>query len=91
MKEMWNTINNILGQGKQQSSQNKLKNEHGNDFDFTTLVAYQTNSIFFFVYVGPELASNIQVMGKKYFNYLCDLRSSSMYMNPIVERDILKT
>ncbi len=38
----------------------------------------------------PELASNIQETGKKYYDYLSDPRRSSMYMRPIIESDIFK-
>ena len=46
--------------------------------------------IFFFVNVGPKLASDIQNTGKNCYDYLHNMRSSSMYMKPIVESDILK-
>ena len=44
----------------------------------------------FFVNIGPKLASDIQNTGKSYYDYLHSMRSSSMYMKPIVESDILK-
>ena len=51
-------------------------------------ICNQFNS--FFVNVGPKLASNIKNTGKNYYDYLPDMRSSSMYMKPIVELDIAK-
>ena len=45
---------------------------------------------FFFVNVGPKLTSGIQNTGKNYYNYLPNMRSSSMYMKPIVASDIIK-
>ena len=44
----------------------------------------------FFVTVGPQLASNIQITDKKYFDYLHDPKTNTMYMKPIVEMDITK-
>ena len=32
MKQTWNAINNILGRDKQQTCQNKFKDDHGNIF-----------------------------------------------------------
>ena len=43
-----------------------------------------------FVNVGPKLASDIKNTGKNYYDYLPDVRSSSMYMKSIVESDIIK-
>ena len=43
---------------------------------------------YFFVKVGPKLASNIQSTDK-HFDYLHDMKSSSMYLKPIVELEIL--
>ena len=40
--------------------------------------------------VGPKHASGIQNTGKNYYDYLPGMRSSSMYMKPIVASDIIK-
>ena len=88
MRQTWNTINDILGRGKQKSSQNKFKDGHGNTCTNSDDISNQFND--FFVNVGPELASSIQNSDKKYYDYLHDPRFSSMYMGPIVEMDIIK-
>ena len=38
---------------------------------------------------GPKLASNIKNTGRNYYNYLPDMRSSSMYMKPITKSDVI--
>ena len=45
---------------------------------------------YFFVNIGPKLASNIQNTGKNYYDYLKGVNPSSMYLKPIVEMDIIK-
>ena len=44
----------------------------------------------FFVNIGPKLASDIHNTGKSYYDYLKDVASSSMYLRPIFERDVIK-
>ena len=44
----------------------------------------------FFVNIGPKLASDIHNTGKNYYDYLKDFAPSSMYLRPIVERDVIK-
>ena len=66
----------------------KYKDESGNTFTNPQDISIQFND--FFVNVGPELASNIQNTGKNYFDYLHEMKSSSMYMKPIIEQDIIK-
>ncbi len=46
MKQTWNTINNILGRGKQQTCQNKFKDDHGNIFSNPEDVSNQFNDFF---------------------------------------------
>ena len=55
-----------------------------------TLQKLQMDLMIFFVNVGPKLALNIQHTGKNYYDYLQDPQTSSMYMKPIVEMDIVK-
>jgi len=88
MKQTWNTINDIIGRGKKQSSQSKFTDEYGNVLTDPTDIANGFND--FFVNVGPKLASNIHNDGKKYYDYLKDPQTCSMYMKPIVEMDIVK-
>ena len=88
MKQTWNSINNILGRGKRQSNHNKFKNDHGKVFTDSEDISNQFND--FFVTVGPQLASNIQSTDKKYYDYLHDPKTNTMYMKPIVEMDITK-
>ena len=86
MKKTWNAINDNIGKGKRQSSQRKFKDKSGNTNPQD--ISNQFND--FFVNVGPELASNIQNTGKNYYDYLHEMKSSSMYMKPIIEQDIIK-
>ena len=88
MKETWREINTIIGKGKGQSSQSKFRGENDNVITDSQDIANHFND--FFVNVGPKLASDIQNTGKNYYDYLHNMRSSSMYMKPIVESDILK-
>ena len=88
MKQTWNTINNITGRGKKKSCHSKFKDERGNILTDPADIANGFND--FFVNVGPKLASNIQHTGKNYYDYLQDPQTSSMYMKPIVEMDIVK-
>ena len=88
MKKTWNAINDIIGKDKRQSSQCKFKDESGNTFTIPQDISNQFND--FFVNVGPELASIIQNTGKNYYDYLHEMKSSSMYMKPIIEQDIIK-
>ena len=46
--------------------------------------------IFFFVNVGPNLASRIQSTGKQYHDYLSTAQKHSIFMRPIAEDEILK-
>ena len=55
-----------------------------------TLKIFVINLTIFFVNVGSKLASSIQNTGTNYYDYLPDMRSSCMYMKPIVESDIIK-
>ena len=66
----------------------KFKDESGNAFTNPHDISNQFND--FFVNVGPELASNIQNTGKNYYDYLHEMKSSSMYVKPIIEQDIIK-
>ena len=88
MKKTWQEINCIIGRGNKQSTQCKFKDDCGNTVTNPQEICNQFNS--FFVNVGPKLASNIKNTGKNYYDYLPDMRSSSMYMKPIVELDIAK-
>ena len=88
MKETWREINTIIGKGKRQSPQSKFRGDDGNVITDSQDISDHFND--FFVNVGPKLASDIQNTGKNYYDYLHDMRSSSMYMKPIVESDILK-
>ena len=88
MKQTWSTINNVLGRGKKQSTQDKFKDDICNVITNSEEISSRFND--FFVNVGPDLASNIQNSGKNYFDYLHGIKRSSMYMNPIVEMDITK-
>ena len=88
MKQTWNTINNILGRGKKQTCQNKFKDDHGNVFTSPEDIANQFND--FFVNVGPKFASDIPNTQTKYYDYLRDPKKSSMYMKPIIEKDVIK-
>ena len=68
MKQTWNTINNILGRGK--NSPHIISLKMIMVMYLLTLKTYQINSMIFFVNVGPKLASNIQSTGKSYLNTL---------------------
>ena len=71
-----------------QSSQCKFKVESGNTFTNPQDISNQFND--FFVNVGPELASNIQIIQIPNYDYLHDLKSSAMYMKPVIEQDVIK-
>ena len=86
MKKTWQEINCVIGRGNKHSIQCKFKDDCGNTITNPQEICNQFNS--FFVNVGPKLASNIKNTGKNYYDYLPDMRSSSMYMKPIVELDI---
>ena len=88
MKQTWKTINNIIGRGKKQSLQSNFKDESGKVLTNPQDIANSFND--FFVNIGPKLASNIQHNGKNYYDYLQDPITSSMYMKPVVELDIVK-
>jgi len=88
MRETWKTINSIIGSGKKQSSQSKFKDELGNFVSNPQDISNRFNN--FFVDIGPKLASSIQNTGKNYYDYLSDTMTSSMYMKPIVEMEIIK-
>ena len=88
MKETWREINTIIGKGKRQSPQSKFWGDDGNVITDSQDISNHFND--FFVNVGPKLSSDIQNTGKNYYDYLHNMRSSSMYMKPIVELDILK-
>ena len=88
MKKTWQQINSIIGKCKTQSSDCKFKDEAGNVITNSQDISNQFND--FFVNVGPKLASDIQHNGKNYYDYLQDMTSSSMYMKPIVESDIME-
>ena len=44
----------------------------------------------FFVNIGPKRASDIHNTSKNYYDYLKDVAPCSMYLRPIVERDVIK-
>ncbi len=88
MKETWKTINNVIGKQKKQTVQTNFKDKQNKILTDPVEISNRFND--FFVQVGPELASNIQSTGKKYYEYLGNSRSSSMYLKPIVEMDIIK-
>ena len=67
-KQTWNTINSILGRGK--NSEHIISLKMIMVMYLLTLKTYQINSMIFFVNVGPRFASNIQSTGKSYFEYL---------------------
>ena len=83
MKETWREINTIIGKGKRQSPQSKFWGDDGNVITDSQDISNHFND--FFVNVGPKLASDIQNTGKNYYDYLHNMRSSGMYMKPIVE------
>ena len=88
MKKTWQEINGIIGKSKKQSYQCKFKDDCGNTITDPRVICNKFND--FFVNVGPKLASGIQNTGKKYYDYLPDMRSNSMHMKPIVASDIIK-
>jgi hypothetical protein len=88
MKETWETINNVIGKQKKQKSENKFKHDQNRIITDPKDISNQFND--FFVEIGPKLASNIQSTGKKYYEYLGEARSSSMYLKPIVEMEVIK-
>jgi hypothetical protein len=88
MKQTWKTINNILGRGKSQRLQKKFKDEDGNIFCNPEDISNQFNN--FFVNVGPKFASDIPNTHMKYYDYLDNPINSTMFMKPIVEKDIIK-
>ena len=87
MKETWREINTILGRGKRQSPQSKFRGDNGYLLTDSQDISNYFND--FIVNVGPKLALDIQNTGKNYYYYLHNMRSSSMYIKPIVESDIL--
>ncbi len=88
MKETWETINNVLGKQKKQILQDKFKNDQNNTLTDSKDISNCFND--FFVEIGPKLAANIQSTGKKYYDYLGEARSSSMYLKPVVEMEVIK-
>ena len=88
MKKTWQEKNCVIGRDNKQSTQCKIKDDCGNTITNPQEICNQFNS--FFVNVEPKLASNIKKTGKNYYDYLPDMRSSSMYMKPFVELDIAK-
>ena len=88
MKQTWQAINDIIGNGRKQPSQCKFKDESNNIITNSHDISDKFND--FFVNVGPKLASSIQNTGKNYFDYLHDMKSNSMFMKPIVELEIMK-
>ena len=88
MKKTWQEINTIIGKGKRKSPHCKFRGDNDNIITDSQDISNKFND--FFVNVGPKLASSIQNTGKNYYDYLQNMRSSSMYMKPIVELDIIK-
>ena len=88
MKQTWQTINDIMGRGKKQPKQNKFKDKQGKFVTNPQDISNKFND--FFVNIGPKLAKNIQNTGKNYFDYLQSPLSTSMYMKPVVEMEIIK-
>jgi len=88
MRQTWKTINNVMGRGKKQNLPNKFKDKNGETITDPINIANEFNN--FFVNVGPDLAANIQNTGKNYHEYLKDPVVKSMFMKPIVEKEIIK-
>ena len=88
MKKTWKTINNVIGKGQKQSLRHKFKDECGSILTDPQDISNKFND--FFVNIGPKLASDIHNTGKNYYDYLKDVAPSSMYLRPIVERDVIK-
>ena len=88
MRKTWKEINIIIGKNKKKLPQNKFKDDTGTTITNTQDICNNFNS--FFVNVGPKLASDIKNTGKNYYDYLQDMRPTSMFMKPIVESDIMK-
>ena len=88
MKKTWKTINNVIGKGQKQSLRHKFKDECGSILTNPQDISNKFND--FFVNIGPKLASDIHNTGKNYYDYLKDVAPSSMYLRPIVERDVIK-
>ena len=88
MKKTWKTINNVIGKGQKQSLRHKFKDECGSILTNPQDISNKFND--FFVNIGPKLASDIHNTGENYYDYLKDVAPSSMYLRPIVERDVIK-
>lgn len=88
MKETWNEINTVIGKSKNATNQTTFTDESNNKISDPQDIANQFND--FFVNVGPNLAGKIPNAGKNYYYYLSNMKTSSMFMKPVVEDDILK-
>ena len=88
MQQTWKTINCIIGRGKSKKQQCKFKTENNDHITDPNIIASHFNN--FFVNIGPKLASKIHHDGKHFYEYLTDPLSTSMYLAPVVEMDIIK-
>ena len=90
MKQTWREINSIIGKVKRQPAQCRFRAENGTIITDSQDISNHFNE--FFVNVGPKLASSIQNNGKPYYDYLHNMSSNSLYMQPepIMESEIIK-
>ena len=88
MRQTWKTINNVMGRGQKDSLPDQFKDGNGILITDPKNIANKFNN--FFVNVGPDLAANINSTGKTYDQYLGEPMQKSMFMKPIVEKEIIK-
>ena len=88
MRQTWQTINNVLGRGKKESLPDQFKDRNEKLINDPKNIANEFNN--FFVNVGPDLAANITSTGKTYDQYLGECVQNSMFMRPIVKKEIIE-
>jgi len=88
MRKTWKTINSVIGRNKKNNIQAQFTSAHGHNISNPQEIADEFNN--FFVNVGPNLASTIKTDGKNYYDYLRSPLSSSMYMKPVINEEIVK-
>ena len=88
MRKTWKTINNDIGHAQKQSQIDQFKGNSGTIITDPNKISNKFN--YFFVNIGPKLASKIQNTGKQYYEYLNDSNKRSIFRKPIVEDEILK-
>ena len=88
LQKTWKTINNIIGRKKKGTIQTQFVGTDGGNISDPQVISDAFND--FFVNIGPKLASTIKTDGKNYYDYLSSPLSSSLYMNPIVNEEIVK-